>query len=78
MGVVQWKVLVMGLKNAGSQFQRMMQWVLRDLPNFDPYWDDTLIGSMGDNLEEIIQNHYTDFFMVMETLQIQTLVYATL
>ena len=68
----------MGLKNAGSQFQRMMQWVLRDLPNVDPYWDDTLIGSMGDNLEEIIQNHYTDVFMVMETLQSQTLVYATL
>ena len=68
----------MGLKNAGSQFQRMMEWVLRDLPNVDPYLDDTLIGSMGDNLEEIIQNHYTDVFIVMETLQRQTLVYATL
>ena len=64
----------MGLKNAGSQFQRMMEWVLRDLPNVDPYLDDILIGSMGDNLEELIENHYRDVVRVMETLQSQTLV----
>ena len=30
-GTKQWSVLVMGLKNGGAIFQRMMEWVLRDL-----------------------------------------------
>ena len=34
IGTVQWKVLSMGLKNAGSQFQRMMEWVLQDCAEF--------------------------------------------
>ena len=34
-GVMQWTCLVMGMKNASSQFQRMMEWVLRDLPTAD-------------------------------------------
>ena len=29
-GTMQWTVLVMGLKNAAAQFQRMMEWVLAD------------------------------------------------
>jgi hypothetical protein len=37
----------MGLKNAGAQFQRMMEWVLRDHDTADPYIDDILIGSTG-------------------------------
>ena len=49
LGVVQWKVLVMELKNAGSQFQRMMDWVLRAMPNVDPYVDDILIASAETN-----------------------------
>lgn len=44
-GTVQWKVLSMGLKNAGSQFQRMMEWVLRDIECASPYIDDVLVGS---------------------------------
>ena len=64
----QWKVLVMGLKNVGSQFQRMMVWVLRELPNVHPYIDDILIGSMGSNIEELVANHQRDVRKVMETL----------
>jgi hypothetical protein len=48
---MQWKVLVMGLKNAGSQFQRMMEWVLREHPTADPYIDDVLVGSTGNTVE---------------------------
>jgi hypothetical protein len=71
---MQWKVLVMGLKNAGSQFQRMMEWVLRDLPNVDPYLDDILVGSVGDSLEELIENHKQDLEKVMKTLEEHQLV----
>ena len=35
-GTKQWTVLVMGLKNSGSQFQRMVEWILRDFPQADP------------------------------------------
>jgi hypothetical protein len=73
-GVLEWKVLVMGLKNAGSQFQRMMEWVLKDLPNVDPYIDDILIGSVGSTLEEMIANHERDVLRVLETLERNQLV----
>jgi len=43
-GVFQWTVLVMGIKNAGGQFERMMEWVFEDTPNVDPYVDDVIIG----------------------------------
>ena len=46
-GTQQWTVQVMGLKNAATQFQRMMEWVLQDLPDSDPYVDDTITGSSG-------------------------------
>lgn len=41
---MKWKVLVMGLKNAGSQFQRMMEWVVQDLPHVDPCIDGIIVG----------------------------------
>ncbi len=44
-GSYQWKVLVMGLKNGNAMFQRMMECVLRDIENADPYVDDIIIGS---------------------------------
>ena len=43
----------MGLKNAGLQFQRMMELVLKDCEEFaTAYLDDVLIGSKGDTVEE--------------------------
>jgi hypothetical protein len=65
---MQWKVLVMGLKNAGSQFQRMMEWVLREHPTADPYIDDVLVGSTGNTVEEVIENHRKDVRAVLQTL----------
>ena len=68
-GVVQWTVLVMGLKSAGSQFQRMMEWVLRDCPNTAVYLDDILVGSKGESLEELVENHTRDVWRVLETFE---------
>ena len=47
-GTLQWKVLVMGLKNGNAMFQRMMEWVLREHENADPYVDDIIVGYTGD------------------------------
>jgi hypothetical protein len=58
----------MGLKNAGAQFQRMMEWVLRDLDQADPYIDDILVGSTGATEEEVLENHERDLRQVLETL----------
>ena len=30
-GTMQWPVMVMGLKNSGAIFQRMMEWLLMDI-----------------------------------------------
>ena len=49
-----------GLKNAATQFQRMMEWVVRDLPHTDPYIDDSITGSDGPTLEETLWNNYHD------------------
>jgi hypothetical protein len=67
-GTFQWKVQVMGLKNAGAQFQRMMEWVLREHDNADPYIDDIIIGSSGSSEEECIANHERNLRGVLTTL----------
>jgi len=52
-GTKKWTVLVMGLKNAGAQFQRVMEHVLEGLECCDSYIDDIVIGSTGDTEEEL-------------------------
>ena len=71
---MQWKVLVMGLKNGNAMFQRMMEWVLRDHEYADPYVDDIIVGSTGDTEEELLANHERDLRAVLETLQENELV----
>ena len=73
-GTMQWKVLVMGLNNGNAMFQRMMEWVLRDHPNADPYVDDIIIGSTADTEEELLTVHEKDIRAVLETLKEQKLV----
>ena len=38
----------MGVRNGNAQFQRMMEWVLKDLPYADVYGNDVIIGSTGE------------------------------
>ena len=68
-GSYQWKVLVMGLKNGNAMFQRMMEWVLRDIENADPYVDDIIIGSTGASWEEVLVSHQKDVRKVLDTLK---------
>lgn len=44
-GVYQWTVLPMGVKNGPAMFQRMIQWVTRELPFVMVYIDDALVGT---------------------------------
>ena len=67
--LLQWKVMPMGIKNAPGKFQRIMQWVLRDLPFATVYIDDILIGSDGDTPEEILKNHEEHVKQVLQRLE---------
>jgi hypothetical protein len=63
-----------GFKNGNAQFQRMMEWVLRDEDYADPYVDDIIIGSTGNTREELILNHTRDVMRVLQILEEQNLV----
>ena len=67
-GSFQWKVLVMGLKNGNAMFQRMMEWVLRNLEKTDPYVDDIIVGSTGETEQELMENHEKDLRRLLEVL----------
>ena len=47
----------MGVKNGNAQFQRMMEWVLRDLSFADCFVYDIIIGSTGESEDDILANH---------------------
>ena len=76
-GVRQWTV---GLKNAGSQFQRMMEWVLQDHPNADAYIDDVILGAGGSGstgmspVEEALRKNFEDMRKVLQTFNEMRLV----
>jgi hypothetical protein len=68
-GTQQWKVQVMGLKNPGKQFQRMVEWVLPDLPHTDPYMDDTITGSHGKYKTEEVWVNFHDTRALLNSLR---------
>ena len=76
-GNLQWKVLVMGLKNGNAIFQRVMEHVLRDVDYADPYVDDVIIGSTGATEEEMIRNHERDLRRVLDIFKREQLVVGT-
>ena len=59
----------MCLKNGNAMFQRMMEWVLREIENADPYVDDIIIGSTGTSWGEVLVNHQKDVRRVLDTLK---------
>jgi hypothetical protein len=77
LGIFQWKVNGMGLKNASTQFQRMMNDVLEPVNDLaDCYIDDIIVGTQvppGGDLD-LYQQHYHDLRRVMEVLKEQKLV----
>ena len=75
-GTVQWTVLPMGLKNAPSMFQKMMETILfqkhksLDLQEFcSIYIDDLLIATpLGKNFDECLKLHEEQVRKVLEVL----------
>ena len=67
-GTMQWTVLAMGLKNGGAIFQRMMEWVLRDIPFVSVYVDDVIVGSTGTTEDELLQVHAANLGVVLQRL----------
>jgi hypothetical protein len=73
-GIYQWTVLVMGLKNGGAIFQRMMEWVLQGIEGVSVYIDDVIVGSKGETHEECLRNHDVAVRQVLERLRKHTLI----
>ena len=81
-GTVQWTVLPMGLKNAPSMFQKMMETILfqkhkcLDLQEFcSIYIDDLLIATpLGKNFDECLKLHEEQVRKVLEVLRQEKLV----
>ena len=65
----QWKVMPMGIKNAGAFFQRMMDEILGDLEGIHCYIDNILVGSCGGSDKEMFTKHYNDVRSVLEQLR---------
>ena len=75
LGIFQWKVNVMGLKNASVQFQRMMDDVLSPVSDIAScYIDDVIIGTWVEKGEDLLLAHEKDVRKVLDLLQEKQLV----
>jgi len=68
-GTYEFTVLPMGVKNGPAMFQRMIMWILRDIPNVVVYIDDVLVGSKGSPDRELLQNHHHDVVQVLQAFR---------
>ena len=75
LGIFQWKVNVMGLKNASVQFQKMMESVLESVKDVaDVYIDDIIVGTCLDGEGDLLVQHEKDLRRVLEVLKEQKLI----
>ena len=65
-GSYQFTVLPMGVRNGPAMFQRMITWVLRDLPNVVVYIDDVLVGTAKTKGKRLLDDHLEDVQPVLE------------
>ena len=72
-GTYEFTVLPMGIKNGPAMFQRMIMWILRDLPQACGYIDDVLVGSGGtsskETAKELLTNHFDAVCEVLEAFR---------
>jgi hypothetical protein len=69
-GVFQWRVNVMGLKNAAIQFQMMVDARLEPVKDIaDAYIDDIIVGTRVEDGEDLIAAHDRDLRRVLEVLK---------
>ena len=68
-GTYEFTVLPMGVKNGPAMFQRMIMWILRDIPDVCVYIDDVLIGPKESSHSFLLDNHYERVCQVLEKLR---------
>ena len=74
-GIYQWRVNVMGLKNAGIQFQMMMDDRLQSVRDTaDAYIDDIIVGTRVEEGEDLFEAHDRDLRRVLQLLREEKLV----
>jgi hypothetical protein len=78
IGVLKPRCMPQGLKNAPAVWQRVTEWVLRDVRDVaDPYIDDIIVGTtqtedMTDR--QLVEQHYLDIRKVLDALADEKLV----
>ena len=69
LGVYQWRVNIMGLKNAGIQFQMMVDDRLQPVRDIsDAYVDDIIVGTRVEEGEDLFAQHDKDLRRVLSVL----------
>ena len=75
LGLYQWKVNVMGLRNAPQQFQQMVDEVMAPVREIaSAYIDDILVGSKVGEGEDLLKKHDEDLRRVLQVLKDNQLV----
>jgi putative transposase len=75
IGLFQWRVNVMGLMNAGIQFQSMMEDILEPVREVaDPFIDDIIVGTQAEEGEDLIEKHLIDLRKTLNILQQQKII----
>ena len=64
-----WRVMPMGIKNAGAFFQQMTDEMLGDLKTIHCYIDDILVGFRAGSDNEMLTKHNNDVRRVLEQLR---------
>ena len=74
-GTHQWRVMAQGLKNGPSTFQRVVEYVLRDVNDVaNAYFDDIIVGTPARPGEDIFEKHEQDLRRVLAALEKEQLV----
>ena len=65
----QWTVLPMGIKQAPALFQRLVNWILRDVPRARAYVDDILTGTPDSGSGDLVREHAKDIGQVLQAFR---------
>jgi hypothetical protein len=72
-GTFRWRVMPQGIKNGPSTFQRIVEYVLKDVSDVaEPYFDDILVGTKGapgESAEELFTRHDIDLRRTLDCLK---------
>ena len=65
-GTYEFTVLPMGVKNGPAMFQRMIMWILKDVPYACVYIDDVLVGSGHAHGRALLYEHFEAVSSVLD------------